>query len=58
MNLDNLPIISKEIDKDNCGRCGTKSIIKTQYENPEKLKYPIVQYYCEYCEWEYVESER
>jgi hypothetical protein len=58
MNLDNLSILSQEIDEDPCGRCGTESLIRTEYEDPENLKYPIRHYYCEYCEWEYVESER
>jgi len=58
INLDNLLVLSKRIDEKNCGRCDKPSVIVTQYEDPENLKYPIVEYYCENCEWNYVESER
>jgi hypothetical protein len=58
INTDTLPILSQRVDTRRCGRCDTHSIIVTEYEDPENLKYPIVEYYCENCEWNYVESER
>ena len=55
-DLKDLPIISKRVDSQRCGKCGELAIVRIDYENTKDLSNPITLYACEWCGWNYVEQ--